>query len=255
MSRYLDIEQHGDVALVRIDRPPANAIDLELLRESEGFLDDLAAAEPSAVVLTGQERFFSAGLDLKAAPRLDAEGQREMVSRVNRMFAGWYAFPRPVVCAVNGHAVAGGLILALCGDYRVGSTEGKLGLTELRAGIPYPAAASAIVKAELAPPAARLLVLHAELVEPPTALEYGVFDELAAPDDVVERALVVAGELGELPAIAYGRIKHQLRAQTIEYTTAVASGVDPMNESWLSEETGGAAAAILSGGSRAGAES
>jgi enoyl-CoA hydratase len=251
VSQHLVIERHGDVAVVRIDRPPANAIDLDLLRESEGFLEELAADEPAAVVLTGREGFFSAGLDLKAAPALDADGQREMVSRVNRMFAGWYAFPRPVVCAVNGHAVAGGLILALCGDYRVGSTEGKLGLTELRAGIPYPSAAIAIVQAELEPAAARVLVLRAELIDPPAALEYGVVDELVSADEVVARALDVAAELGRMPALAYGRIKHQLRARTIEYTRAVASGdADPINETWLSEETGGAAAAILSGGSR-----
>src|SRR5207237_420200 len=83
------------------------------------------------------------GVDLKVGPTLDSEGQRALVDGINRLFAGWYSFPRPVVCAVNGHAVAGGMILALCGDYRVGSTEGKLGLTELRVGIAYPSNAIA----------------------------------------------------------------------------------------------------------------
>ena len=72
-----------------------------------------------------------------------------MVHGINRLFGGWYGFPRPLVCAVNGHAIAGGLILALCGDHRIGATQGKLGVTELRAGIPYPAAAMLVVKAEL----------------------------------------------------------------------------------------------------------
>ena len=58
-----------------------------------------------------------------------------MVEGINAIFAGWYGFPRPVVAAVNGHAIAGGLILALCADYRVGSTEGKYGVTELKAGL------------------------------------------------------------------------------------------------------------------------
>src|SRR5436189_1843224 len=171
--KHVRVEQRGDVALVRIDRPPANALDLSLLDEGHGVLADLGAAEPGAVVLTGRDGFFSGGVDLKLVPTLDAAAQRAMVGGINRLFAGWYGFPRPVVCAVNGHAIAGGLILALCGDYRAGSAEGNLGLTELRVGIGFPAAAMAVVKAELTPAAARVLVLRADLIDPQTALEFG----------------------------------------------------------------------------------
>jgi enoyl-CoA hydratase len=170
---HLRIERRGAVSLVRIDRPPANAIDPALLEEGHRLVEQLRGEEPGAVVITGRDGFFSAGVDLKLAPTLDVDGQRRMVTGINRLFASWYSFPRPVVCAVNGHAIAGGLILALCGDYRVGATEGKLGLTELRAGIPYPAAAIAVVRAELTPAAARVLVLRANLVEPRKALELG----------------------------------------------------------------------------------
>src|SRR6185437_4265626 len=95
----------------------------------------------------------------------DEAGQRAMVEGINRMFAGWYSFPRPVVAAVTGHAVAGGFILALCADWRVVSTEGRFGLTELRAGLPYPAAAILTVRAELAPAQARRFVLRADLTD------------------------------------------------------------------------------------------
>ena len=82
------------------------------------------------------------------------------------------------------------LILALCGDHRIGSGVGKLGLTELRAGIPYPVAAMAIVRAELAPPAVRVLAMRAELVDSgPEAVELGLLDELAEPDALLDRAL------------------------------------------------------------------
>src|SRR5215217_1248733 len=125
---HIHVEAHGEVALVRVDRPPANAMDLELLAEGAAVLDELTQAAPGAVVLTGRDGFFSAGVDLKVAPTLAPDAQRAMVEGINRLFAGWYALPRPLVCAVNGHAIAGGLILALCGDYRVCATEGKLGL-------------------------------------------------------------------------------------------------------------------------------
>jgi enoyl-CoA hydratase len=245
-SRYVSIEPHGDVALVRVDRPPANALDLELLEQSRAVLDELEQAEPAAVVVTGREGFFSAGVDLKATPGLDAEGQRQMVIGVNRLVGGWYCFLRPVVCAVNGHAIAGGLIFALCGDYRVCSTAGKFGLTELRVGIPYPAAAMAVVRAELTPRIARRLVLEAGLIDSATALEWELMDELAAPEEVLPRALGVAEELSRLPTGAYARIKEQLRAETIaDVTRIVTENDDPMIEGWLSGETVGAAAEVL----------
>ena len=106
-------------------------MDPQLLEEGRRVADELASDPPAAVVLTGREGFFSAGLDLKVAPTLDADGQRGLVEGINAIFAGWYGFPRPVVAAVNGHAIAGGFILALCADYRVGSTNGKYGVTEL----------------------------------------------------------------------------------------------------------------------------
>src|SRR3982074_2991313 len=138
MPGHVSIEPRGDIALVRIDRPPANAMDGELLAEAVAMQERLAADAPAAVVITGREGFFSAGVDLKLAPTLDAEAQVAMVDGINRMAAGWYGFPRPVVCAVNGHAIAGGLIPALCGDHRVAGTGGRLGLTEGRAGVPSP---------------------------------------------------------------------------------------------------------------------
>ena len=138
----ISIESRDGIAVVRIDRPPANAMSPELLEEGAAVLDTLARDEPRAVVLTGRPGFFSAGADLKLIPTLDASGQRRMVEGINRIFGAWYGFPRPVVAAVNGHAIAGGMVLALCADHRVGSTEGRYGLTEVAVDVPYPAAAA-----------------------------------------------------------------------------------------------------------------
>jgi enoyl-CoA hydratase len=244
MEGPVKVEQHGDVALVRIEHPPANAMDGELLAAGHAIRAQLEADPPAAVVLTGREGFFSAGVDLKLAPTLDADGQRDLVTGINRLFAGWYAFPHPLVCAVNGHAIAGGLILALCGDYRVASTEGKLGLTELRAGIPYPAAALEVVRRELSPQAARLLVLGADLLDTHRGLELGVVDELTTPDQVVEHALDKAQRLAALPRDAYTRVKRQLRGRATEEIERAAAS-DPMLAGWFGDESRAAARAIL----------
>jgi enoyl-CoA hydratase/carnithine racemase len=245
MPSFISVESRGDVALVRIDRPPANAMDVTLLEEGRAVVDDLRAADPGAVVIVGREGFFSAGLDLKVLPGLDRDGQRAVVDGVNRLFLGWYSFPRPLVCAVNGHAIAGGLILALCGDHRVGCGVGKLGLTELRAGVGYPAAAMAVVRAELAPPAVRELALRADLLESgPRAMEMGLLDELVEPDELVDRSLTVAGELASLPREAYGRVKDQLRGPAVTELERLVEH-DPLLSTWTSDETAAASAAIL----------
>lgn len=91
------IEHDGDVAVVRIDRPPANAMSPELLDAVTAALDELKRDEPAAVVLTGRPGFFSAGADLKLVPDLDTAGQCHMVEGINRMAAGFYGLLRPVV--------------------------------------------------------------------------------------------------------------------------------------------------------------
>jgi enoyl-CoA hydratase len=135
-----------------------------------------------------------------------------MARGVNELFAGWHGFARPLVCAVNGHAVAGGLILALCGDYRVGAASGRYGLTEVKVGIPYPSEAIRVVQAELAPPAVRRLVLLGELFDAATAAGFGIFDEVLTDDDVLPRAIAVAEQFAALPPRTFEIVKQQLRA-------------------------------------------
>jgi enoyl-CoA hydratase len=243
---YVSIEERGDVAIVRVDRPPANAMEPGLLADSIAATEELAAREPRAVVLTGRPGYFSAGADLKVVPTLDADGQRAMVQGINGLCIAWYGFPRPVVCAVNGHAIAGGLVFALCGDYRVAATEGRYGLTELRAGVPYPTMALEVVAAELSPAAARRLVLRADLVDAADLRELGAFDEVVPPDDVVDRSIAVAEDLGSLPTGAYASTKRRLRARVLDVAARLQAGeVDPIGEAWTDADTARRAAAIL----------
>jgi enoyl-CoA hydratase len=247
--RFVSIEEHDDVAVVRVDRPPANAMDPGLLADAVAATEEIAAADPGAVVLTGRPGFFSAGADLKVVPTLDADGQRAMVDGINGLCMAWYGLPRPVVCAVNGHAIAGGLVFALCADYRVAAADGRYGFTELRAGVPYPTMAIAVVAAELSAPAARRLVLRADLVDAADLRELGAFDEVVPNDEVLDRALVVARELGALPSSAYAATKRRLRAPTLALAARLQAGeADPLGDAWTDADTASRAAAILRGG-------
>jgi enoyl-CoA hydratase len=236
----ITVEDRGGTAVVTIDRPPANALDPGLLADGVAVLDELRRAAPAAVVVTGTGRFFSGGVDLDVAPSLSTEEQRAMVEGINRVFAGWYGLPAPVVAAVNGHAVAGGLILALCADRRVVGPEGRFGVTEIKVGIPYPVAAMAVLRAEVPQPHLREWVLTGALYDAPAAVAAGVFDELV-PDAglVLERALALARELAALPRPAYEIVKRQLRGDVLDHVDRVLrDGSDPMLDAWVTPEAG-----------------
>jgi enoyl-CoA hydratase len=220
------------IVTVVADRPPANAMDVGLLDDLVRAIEEVAADPPAAVVLAGRPGFFSAGADLKAVPSYGPDEQRAMVEGINRMALGVYALPCPVVGAITGHAIAGGLVLALCTDLRVASSEGRYGLTEVKVGVPYPQAAIGVVEAELPAPAARLLAFGNALHDAQTCLRLGVFDEVVAPDGVLPRALEIAGELAAMPGEVYGRTKRDLRGATIERLRAAASD-DPLLARWV----------------------
>ncbi len=230
---HTSLERSDPVVILTIDRPPANAMGIELLEEIVEGLRAVELDPPGALVLSGREGFFSAGVDLKEVPRYGAEEQRRSVQGINEMALTAYALPCPVVGAITGHAIAGGLVLALCTDIRLASTSGKYGLTEVKVGVPYPQAAIGVVRAELAPGAVRVLALGNALVDATECVRLGAFDEALEPDAVLPRALELARTLAGFPAEVYARTKRELRGATIEQLRRSAAE-DPLLGSWVS---------------------
>jgi enoyl-CoA hydratase len=229
---HVSLQETDGVVLMTVDRPPANAMDVALLREVVEAIELVAADLPSALVLAGREGFFSAGADLKAVPGYGAEDQREMVERINAMALGAYELPCPVVGAITGHAIAGGLVLALTTDIRIASSAGRYGLTEVKVGVPYPQAAIGLVAAELPPHAARVLAFGNELLDAAECQRLGVFDEVVEPDEVIARARALAAGLAGFPPEVYARTKHDLRGATIARLRAAAAE-DPLLAQWV----------------------
>jgi enoyl-CoA hydratase len=148
----ITVEEHTGVAVVCLARPPVNALDLSMIEELESIFAHLANAAPRiGVVLTGAGNTFSAGVDTKAFVSYSREERRRMVLAITRMTAALLALPCPVIAAVNGHALGGGFVLMLCCDYRLVADEDalRLGLTEARAGVHFPAGPIAIMKHEM----------------------------------------------------------------------------------------------------------
>jgi enoyl-CoA hydratase len=229
---YISRSEHDDgVVVLAVDRPPANAMDRSLLEELVPAIDRLAEDPPRALVLAGRPGFFSAGADLKLVPTYGPEDQRAMVGGINAMALGVYTLPCPVVAAITGHAIAGGLVLALCADVRIASSAGSYGLTEVKVGVPYPQAAIGVVAAELSPQAARVLALGNELINADACERLGVFDEVLDPDQVVARALEHAARLAAFPPDVYARTKGDLRTATAERLRSAAAD-DPLLARW-----------------------
>ena len=236
--------------MLRFDRPPVNALDLEAARAlARAFGAAADDAETSAIVITGTGDCFSAGLDLKAVPAYGGEQLRTMIHELNGMIARLYGCPKPTVAAVNGHAIAGGLVLALACDRRVGRRRAfRVGLTESRIGIPFPFGPLMVVRGELDPSVARsLMLLGRNLDDPKEAVRAGILDELAPRRRLLDRAVAIADDLASLPREGYARIKMQLRGETVaRIEDMIARGADPLLESWLTDETAAASRDVLS---------
>jgi enoyl-CoA hydratase len=210
-------DHDGGVRMLTLARPPANAIDESLLTEL-GLALNAAQAEPDvrALVLTGEGRFFSGGFDL-AAPRRDAVAAREMQRLYRGVHAELLGFPKPTLAMVNGHAIAGGFVLALACDYRLG-VEGdyRVGLNEVAIGAGFPRTAVEIVRLRLPHARGSELMLGGALYPASQAVRLGLVDELLPADRFADTAHRRAARLGAFPRAAYVDAKLALVAEALE---------------------------------------
>lgn len=240
MGSNLRLDQDGGIAILRLTRPPVNALDAGFLEDIDAALDDVeGAADSKALVVTGDGAALSAGLNLKTLPTLDAQGQRRTVEALNRTFSHLYALPLPVVVAANGHAIAGGLFFVLTADYRVGALgAAQFGLSEIRVGVRFPVGPLEIARAELTPAATRRLLLGGGTVSAEEARAMGVLDELVEPGQLCDRAMAVARGYGEIPPKTFAAVKRQLRDPTLaRVDRAIREAADPTLDGWFTDES------------------
>jgi enoyl-CoA hydratase len=217
-------EDRDAVRLLRLEHGKANAMDIELLDELRASFARLSSETNSrAVVVTGTGTMFSAGLDLR---RL-LDGGRDYVARLvpamEACFLEVFGCDLPVVAALNGHAIAGGCVLAAACDVRLMSSDGgRIGVPEHKVGVPFPAGVLEVLRFSLPPQRASELLLRGELHDPPAALAKGLVDELAPGGSLLDRALAVAGELAAVPPASFATTKRRLRAAAREQATRLS---------------------------------
>jgi enoyl-CoA hydratase/carnithine racemase len=226
------------VATVELARGKVNAIDVELLAELQTTLAHLEYEEAvRAVVLTGAGRVFSAGVDLRRVVDSGPGYAEDLVIALRGALEALFRFPKPTVAAVNGAAIAGGCIVACACDRRVMAEGARIGASELTVGVPFPVAALEILR-HACGSRTEDVVTGGRLLDASQALQMGLVHEVHPGAGVLERATVVATELGELAPIAYRLAKDQLRRPALERMRADTDAVDgAVIEQWAAPHT------------------
>jgi enoyl-CoA hydratase len=203
----LEVEKRSSITLLRLAHGKVNALDLELLQEITAVMRGLDPNE--AVVITGAGTVFSAGVDLRRIVEGGRAYVQEFIPALSEAFLAVFDHPGPVVAAIDGHAIAGGCVIAAACDVRLMS-GGKIGLAELSVGVPFPTVAMEILRHAIGPAAGRL-VLTAGLLGASQAQSIGLVHEVTGPDELLKEAVDRARQMAKVPPEVFEFSKRQLQ--------------------------------------------
>jgi enoyl-CoA hydratase len=232
------IEHIDDVAVVTMTSNKVNALDDDFFTDLQAAMAELQSAPPVPVVLTGIGSCFSAGLNLLDLYEFDRTTLTAFVDRFGETMLAWFSLPRPTVAAVNGHAIAGGCVVALACDLRIAadSEDVKIGLNEVQVGIPFPSVPFEITRHALAPGRLREVMLTGALYTPEEARTRGLVDEIVAPEGLLQRAVAVARSIAPASLEAYATIKAHLLGPALARVAESRERIDrEFLDVWFSE--------------------
>ena len=201
---YVDFEMKGAVALITLNRPPVNALSAALTADIDAAIEQAADPAVRAVVLTGSPH-FAAGADIsefKAA--MDGGGEDALANRLSEVVRRLEMLPKPVIAAVRGYALGGGLEVAMGCDFRFLAEDATVGQPEIKLGI-IPGAGGTVRLTRLVGPArAKDLIYTGRFVSAAEALEIGLADKVVPADELDAAAMVYAEKLAAGPTVAMG---------------------------------------------------
>ncbi|MCX0269151.1 enoyl-CoA hydratase/isomerase family protein [Nocardia zapadnayensis] len=207
-------EERSGVLVVTLDRPPANALNRTLINQLARLFTELTeSSDAPAVVLTGQGgKFFTAGGDIK---ELEGVATHEIDGRMRDFHALLVAldrYPRPVVAAVNGHCVGGGMEIALFADLVFAAEHARFGFPEINHGLLPADKGVRRSAAVLGTRATRTMLLTGELFDARRAEAIGLVDTVVDPTRLIETAVAAAHEASTKAPVLYGALKHSMNS-------------------------------------------
>lgn len=221
----VDREDRGDVAILRLAHGRANALDPEVL----GALGEAvtAAAGADAVVLTGTGGMFSAGVNLKRLAAGGPDYPGVLIPALGDCFARLFFHPRPIVAAINGHAIAGGCVIACAADRRVAARGGgRFGVTELLVGVPFPALALEIMRGVVPPRLFAEMIYGGRTWALDEAANHGLVDTLVDAPALLDAAVAEAQRLAAIPSETFALSKAQARQPVRDFLAVHAARID-----------------------------
>jgi enoyl-CoA hydratase len=233
----IEVGDHDGVTIVRMADGKANAMSMEFCELLTERLEKLNSSPTSAIVITGNGRIFSAGVDLLLLLDGGVPYIRKFLPTLSTMLATVFSCPKPVVAAINGHAIAGGCVLACAADRRLmGREAGRIGVTELLVGVPFPAAAMEIMRCAVTPRYFEDVIFSGATYAPWEAAERGLVHEIVEPDALLARAIACARTLAALPPSAFTLTKRQTRQLALERLAVDARRAE-VEQIWTAPET------------------
>jgi len=240
---FVRSEVRDGVAILTLDRPRANAINPALVTELRRAVAD--ASDAPAILLTSSQPLFSAGWDLRTVRAYAREEMAGFLADFNALMREMFVFEGPLVAALPGHAIAGGMILASAADERIAAEgEGQFGLSEVALGVPIPRPVYEIFRHVLGDREAERLAAAGDNVSGDRALEMGFLDRIVPAADLLDVSFGRARELAGRSRPAYAEIKRRARAETLARFDRAAEG-DPFLDFWFSDEAGDRIAGLV----------
>jgi enoyl-CoA hydratase len=235
----IELTDRNGIAVVTMVHGKANALDVELCDAIAAQFDKLHDAPVKAVVLTGQGRMFSAGVDLVRLGEGGAAYVRRFLPALHRLFDAVFFCPKPVVAAINGHAIAGGCVLQCCADKRIAARgDSRIGVTELLVGVPFPPLAFEVMRHASPPRYLADGMFSGATFTPDVALTRGLIDEIVDAAALLERAFAAAETLAALSPKAFAQTKQQLRQPAMDALERHGKHIDESSMSvWTSDAT------------------
>jgi Delta3-Delta2-enoyl-CoA isomerase len=237
----MKLERHDEVGILFIDTARNNAINVDSIREAHGLMDEAEqdAAIRALVVTSTHSSIFCPGVDLASLVDYSRAEMRTFYDAMTGLVRRKFAYPKPEVYALNGHTIAGGLMMALAGDYRV-MANGKfyVGLMEIELGLASPISVVAMLAHVLGGRDMERVLFRGERYAPEQARALGLVDEVVEADALIDRAMEHARLLGQKPVAGYRRLKRYSRQTIVEKMQALDEAyLDDLVEQWFAPET------------------
>ncbi len=238
--KTVKVDFRDNIAVVELNRPKAHALNRALVTElQETFVELGEAKHVEGAILTAQGNIFCAGLDLIELYSYDEDGIADFWERFGRMVRDLIKFPKPLVGAINGHAPAGGCVLAMCCDYRfMAEGQGRIGLNEVAVGVVFPTPVIELARHVLGDTRASDMIFHGALLFPEQAGAFGAVHATVPPEHLMETAEQKLQSWLALPQVPWREAKAVLRAPLLEaINVEFSDGYGATIRHWWSDES------------------